>query len=247
MRWCEEQGIGFDAGVARVPIVPAAVIFDLPVGDARRRPDAAMGYAACASASSEPSGEGNVGTGMGASVGKILGIECAMKSGVGAWTEIIGGEPRASNREQEKKIRVAALAVVNAFGDVRDSGTGKILAGARKSNDSREILDTAAALRSGASARFAGMNTVLTAVATNASLTREDCARVAVMASAGIGRAISPAFTMFDGDVAFALSLGAARADVNAVGAAAAEAVARAIARGATQAKSAGGLPGLAG
>jgi L-aminopeptidase/D-esterase-like protein len=241
MRWCEERGIGYDAGVARVPIVPAAVIFDLVVGDARRRPDAAMGYAACQAAHSEPAlAEGNVGAGAGASVGKLRGIACAMKSGVGAWTESVGENGNLL------PVHVAALAGVNAFGDVRDPDTRRILAGARQSPDSREWLDTAAALRAGAEASFAGTNTVLVAVATNAALTREEAGRVAVMASAGMGRVLSPAFSRFDGDIVFALSLGTARADANAVGAAAAEAVTRAIVRGATQARTAGGLPGLA-
>jgi L-aminopeptidase/D-esterase-like protein len=248
MRWCEERGIGYDTGVARVPIVPAAVIFDLAVGDARRRPDAAMGYAACRAARGDAAvAEGNVGAGAGASVGKIRGMACAMKSGLGAWTEEISNALPAASGEPEEKVRVAALAVVNAFGDVRDPDSGKILAGARQSKGSRAFLDTAAALRAGAQSSFAGGNTVLVAVATNAALTREEAGRVAVMASAGLGRVLSPAFSMLDGDVVFALSLGAARADVNALGAAAAEAAARAIARGVTQAKSAGGLPGIAG
>jgi L-aminopeptidase/D-esterase-like protein len=242
MRWCEERGIGYDTGVARVPIVPAAVIFDLMVGDARRRPDPAMGYAACQAAHSEAAlAEGNVGAGAGASVGKLRGMACAMKSGVGAWTESVGANGNSPS------VRVAALAVVNAFGDVRDPDTRRILAGARQSKDSRELLDTAAALRAGAETSFAGTNTVLVAVATNAALTREEAGRVAVMASAGMGRVLLPAFSRFDGDIVFALSLGPARADANAVGAAAAEAVTRAIVRGVTQAKSAGGLPGIAG
>jgi len=246
VRWLEERDIGFDAGVARVPIVPAAVLFDLALGDARRRPDAAMGYQAAAAAGPGPVAEGNVGAGTGASVGKFRGMEQAMKAGVGCWTEDCAGDDGAT-------VRVAALAAVNAFGDVRDPATGRLLAGTRSAIGSHDLLDTAAALRrefappSFGRPGAAPANTVLVAVATGAALTRADAARLAVMASAGMARALSPAFTRFDGDIVFALSCGDARASVDALGAAAAEAVARAIVRGVTQARSAAGLPGLAG
>jgi L-aminopeptidase/D-esterase-like protein len=248
MRWLEERGIGFDAGVARVPIVPAAILFDLGLGDSRRRPDAALGYAAADAARQECATEGNAGAGMGASVGKLFGMAQAMKAGIGCWTEecadAAGGH-----------LRVAALAAVNAFGDVRDPATARLLAGTRVAPDSRELLDTAAALRRGISKPSFSQpaapraNTVLVAVVTDAALTRIEAKRLAVMASAGVGRSLSPAFTSFDGDIVFALSLGPARpgpAGVDALGAAAAEAVAQAVVRGVTQAGSAGGLPGLA-
>ena len=273
MRWLEERGIGFDTGVARegatqtirVPIVPAAILFDLGIvaktrGSARR-PDAAMGYAAAQAAVESPVAEGNVGAGTGASVGKLFGIERAMKAGIGCWTEMV----RVAS-ESGETVRVAALAVVNAFGDVRDLETGRLLAGARIENapDSAvevdsfayELLDTARAMRQGnVRGKFAGSNpaasrgtnTVLAAVATDAALTRMEAKRVAVMAAAGMARTLSPAHTTFDGDIVFVLSVGSAPADVNAVGAAAADAVARAIVRGVTQARSAAGLPGLAG
>jgi len=245
MRWCEERGIGFDTGVARIPIVPAAILFDLRVGEpstsfgprARpRHPDAAMGYAAAEAAAQAkadaPVAEGNVGAGTGATVGKLFGIERVTKGGIGCWTE-----------ELPDGVRVAALAVVNAFGDIRDPESGKILGGARRAEHSREFADTAAAMRSGTvRKRFSDPNTVLVAVATNAGLGRIEAQRMAVMAAAGMARVISPAHTTFDGDVVFALSIGDARADVNALGAAAAEAVARAIVRGVTQARSAGGV-----
>jgi len=245
MRWCEERGIGFDTGVALIPIVPAAILFDLRIGEpstsfgARprpRHPDAAMGYAAAEAAAQAkadaPVAEGNVGAGTGATVGKLFGIERATKGGIGCWTE-----------ELPDGVRVAALAVVNAFGDIRDPESGKILGGARRAKDSREFADTAAAMRSGTvRKRFGDPNTVLAAVATNAGLGRIEAQRMAVMAAAGMARVISPAHTTFDGDVVFALSIGNGRADVNALGAAAAEAVARAIVRGVTQARSAGGV-----
>ena len=250
MRWCEERGIGFDTGVARIPIVPAAILFDLRIGEPStsfgprprpRHPDAAMGYAAAEAAAQAkadaPVAEGNVGAGTGATVGKLFGIERATKGGIGCWTE-----------ELPDGVRVAALAVVNAFGDIRDPESGKILGGARRSEHSREFADTAAAMRSGTvRKRFSDPNTVLVAVATNAGLGRIEAQRMAVMAAAGMARVVSPAHTMFDGDVAFTLSIGNGRADVNALGAAAAEAVARAIVRGVTQAWSAGGVPAAGG
>jgi len=258
MRWLEGRGAGFDAGVARVPIVPAAILFDLALGDSSRRPDAAMGYQAAEAARKSPVAEGNVGAGTGASVGKLGGIARAMKAGIGCWTEPCAGMEGGA-------VQVAALAAVNAFGDVRDPATGRLLAGARTAADSRELLDTAAALRRGMAPPSFGRaaapphNTVLAVVATDAALSRAEAGRLAVMASAGMARALSPAWTCFDGDVVFALSCGSAdvasggatpssrRADLNALGAAAAEAVAAAIVRGVTQAHSAGGLPGLAG
>lgn len=246
LRWLAERGIGFDAGVAHVPIVPAAILFDLAIGDATRRPDAAMGYQAANAAGCGPVAEGNVGAGTGASVGKLYGIEQAMKAGIGCWTEECADS-------QRQTVRVAALAAVNAFGDVRDPATGRLLAGARSARGAHDLLDTAAALRRGQAPAGFGRpaappgNTVLVAVATNAALDHIAARRVAVMASAGMARVLSPAFTRFDGDIVFALSCGDAQAGVEAVGAAAAEAVANAIVRGVTQARSAGGLPGLAG
>jgi L-aminopeptidase/D-esterase-like protein len=244
MRWLEERGIGFDTGVARVPIVPAAILFDLRIGDPKRRPDAAMGYAAAEAAVESPVAEGNVGAGMGATVGKLFRIGRAMKAGVGCWTEDVPAEGKYIPGE----AHVAALAVVNAFGDVRNPDSGQIIAGAREAEDSAKLADTALAMRHGAAREgFADPNTVLVAVATNAALTRLEAGRLAVMASAGVARTISPAHTTFDGDVVFALSVGQVHADLNALGAAAAEAVARAIVRSVTEARSAGGVPGVHG
>ena len=249
MRWCEERGIGFDTGVAKIPIVPAVILFDLRIGDAKRRPDAAMGYAAAEAAAKSrtdaPVAEGNAGAGCGATVGKLLGIGRAMKGGIGCWTEEV------SAPDGQGKVLVAALAAVNAFGDIRDVETGRILAGARVSKDSREFADTAAAMRRGTVRKgFGDPNTVLVAVATDAALTRQEAQRLATMAAGGVQRVVSPAHTTFDGDVVFALSLGGADSreqfDVNALGAAAADAVARAIVRGVTQARPAGGVPAVA-
>jgi L-aminopeptidase/D-esterase-like protein len=244
MRWCEEHGIGFDSGVGRVPIVPAAIIFDLQIGDKTRRPDAAMGYAAAEAAArghiDAAAQEGNVGAGTGATVGKFLGIQHAMKSGIGCWTENVRGA-------MGDEVRVAALAVVNAFGDARDPDTGKLLAGTRVSPSAAQLLDTAAAMQRGNVVfGFPDTNTVLAVVATNAHLTRQQARRLAMMAAAGLGRALSPAHTEYDGDITFALSLGTSSANINALGAAAANAVARAVARSVTQAATLGGVPGLA-
>ena len=248
MRWCEERGIGFDTGVARIPIVPAAILFDLRIGDPKRRPDAAMGYAAAEAAAQAkpdaPVAEGNVGAGTGATIGKLFGIARATKAGIGCWTEDVSGG-----------ARVAALAAVNAFGDVLDPDSGRIIAGARAEKGSPEFVDTAAAMRRGTVRKgFSDPSTVLVAVATNVALTRTEAQRLAAMAATGMARVVSPAHTTFDGDVVFALSLGDARAplssgqaDVNALGAAAAEAVARAIVRSVTQARSAGGILGAGG
>jgi len=236
MRWLEERGIGFDTGVARVPIVPAAILFDLRIGNAKRRPDAAMGYAAAAAAVESPVAEGSVGAGTGAIVGKLFGIARATKAGIGCWTEDFPGG-----------VRVAALAAVNAFGDIRDPAErGRILAGARTAPDSREFADTAAAMRRGTvRTGFADPNTVLVAVATNAALERLEAQRLAMMAGAGVARVVSPAHTTFDGDVVFTLSVGPLHADINALGEASAEAAARAIIRGVTEARSAGGVPAI--
>ncbi len=265
MRWCEERGIGFDTGPARkgakerirVPIVPAAILYDLRIGElshafgstARsRHPDAAMGYAAAEAAARARSdagvAEGTVGAGMGATVGKLFGIERATKAGIGCWTEEIHG----GRGVRHEPCRVAALAAVNAFGDIRNPATGRVIAGARAARGKQKYVDTAAAMRRGAvRAHFADpftvdANTVLVAVATNAALSRLEAQRLAIMAAAGMARVISPAHTTFDGDMVFALSIGDARANINALGAAAAEAVARAIVRGVTQARSAGGV-----
>jgi len=245
MQWCEERGIGFDTGVVKVPIVPAVILFDLRIGDPKRRPDAGMGYMATEAAAqadiNAPVAEGNVGAGTGATVGKLFGMERAMKAGIGCWTEEVAAADGSG-----KRLRISALAAVNAFGDVRDLETGNIIAGARASSDSRDFADTAASMRRGVHRKgFEDPNTVLVAVATNAALTKHEAQRLATMAATGMPRVISPAHTRFDGDVVFALSVGELPADVNALGAAAADAVAHAIARGATQAVGVGGVPGL--
>lgn len=233
MRYLEERGVGFDAQVARVPIVPAAVLFDLAIGQAGVRPDAAMGYAACQNATADPPAEGNVGAGTGATVGKILGMSQATKAGLGT-----AGLTLASG------LVVGALAAVNTLGDVIDPSTGKILAGARSPEgplfaDTLRVMQSAPALPDFSHAS----STVLGVVATNARLTKEEANKVAQMAQDGLARAIRPAHTMLDGDTIFALSTGDHQADINLVGACAAEVFAAAIVRSVRMARSAGGLP----
>jgi L-aminopeptidase/D-esterase-like protein len=245
VRYLEEKGVGFDVGVARVPIVPAAILFDLNVGRADIRPDADMGYQACLNASPEPPAEGNVGAGCGATVGKILGIQNAVKSGIGSASMEIGGG-----------LIVGALIAVNAFGDVIDPQCGKIVAGARYPQDTpleqgklplfADTLTVMKAMTSGENLRFgARQNTVIGVVVTNARLDKEQTNKVAQMAQDGLARAIRPAHTMVDGDTLFALSTGSIQADVNVVGAFAAEVVAQAILRAVRAAKPAGNLPAI--
>ena len=233
-RYLERQGVGFDTGVAKVPIVPAAIIYDLAIGKPDVRPSAAMGEAAAAAATDEPVREGSVGAGTGATVGKILGMRQAMKSGVGSFTVMLSGG-----------TMVSCLAVVNAFGDVRDPATGKILAGARTAPESAEFADTGERMKRGAAGGFPVRNTTLAVVATNARISKVEATKLAQQASLGMARTIFPVNTMFDGDLVFALSLGDRQADINVLGVAAAEAVAQSIVRAVKLSKSLGGVPGL--
>jgi L-aminopeptidase/D-esterase-like protein len=234
-RFLEHKGVGFAYGGARVPIVPCAILFDLHVGKLNVRPTREMGEAAAAAATDKAVEEGAVGAGTGATVGKMLGITRAMKSGVGSFTVELEG-PFAG-------VKVSALAVVNAFGDVRDPATGKIIAGARTTPNGMEFADTARAmLRSNP---LGASNTSLVAVATNASLTKVEATKLARLASLGMARTIDPVNTTVDGDLVIALSLGSAKAPVNSLGVAAAEAVAQAILRAVRLAPTLGGVPGL--
>ncbi len=239
MRYLEEQGIGFETGAARVPIVPAAILFDLAIGDARRRPDAAMGYEAAKTASSAAVEEGSVGAGTGATVGKLLGVKQATKSGLGSTTIVLGSG-----------VQVSALVVVNAFGDVRDPATGEILAGARVGEKSAGFVDMVAQMKAGASSSQFGApavpsSTTLAVVATDARLDRLGATKMAAMAQNGLARALAPVHTMFDGDIVFGLSVGEKQADVSTLGTAAAEAVAAAIVRAVEKARSLGGIPAV--
>lgn len=243
VRYLEEQGVGFPTGVVNVPIVPAAILFDLGIGRADVRPDAGMGYAACQGATSDRPAEGNAGAGMGATVGKILGMTGATKSGIGTASVDLGGG-----------VIVGAIVAVNAFGDVIDPRSGEILAGTRPVKvgpigvgKGEKFAGTLAVMKGMAgklALRFAARgNTVIGVMATNAGLTKEEANKVAQMAHDGLARTVRPAHTMLDGDTLFALSIGGKHADVNLVGAYAAEVVSEAIVRAVENAESAGGIP----
>jgi L-aminopeptidase/D-esterase-like protein len=233
-RYLAGQGFGFETGAGKVPLVPAAIIFDLPLIRNGVRPTVAMGEAAAAAATDEAVKEGCVGAGTGATVGKILGLKHAMKSGVGSFTVTLPGG-----------VLVSTLAVVNAFGDVHDPATGKILAGARTTPDGSDFVDTPEQMKRGTAGGFAVHNTTLVVVATNARLTKVQAKKLAEQGSLGMARTIFPVNTMFDGDLVFALSLGDRNADINVLGVAAAEAVAQSIVRAVKFAKTLGGVPGL--
>ncbi|MFB0532638.1 MAG: P1 family peptidase, partial [Desulfatiglandales bacterium] len=208
MSYLEEKGSGFDVGVARIPIVPTAAIFDLRVGSAKRRPDKDMGYLACQQTSHGKAAEGSVGAGTGATVGKFYGIEQAMKGGVGIAADA-----------QDSDLIVAAVAVVNAFGDVKDPFTGRILAGARKDKDSKEFADTAELMRKGVRRPVSAFqNTTVGVIVTNAELHKQSASTVARMASLGMARSISPAQTLYDGDIVFVLASGEIEVDYHTVG-----------------------------
>jgi len=234
-RWLEARGIGFETGSARVPIVPCAIIYDLAIGQPYVRPTREMGEAAAQAASDEPVEEGAVGAGTGATVGKVLGMGHAMKSGIGS----------ACFQMPGSGVKVAALAVVNAFGDVVDPASGRIIAGARASAAGREFVDTPRLLMSGVRPSFAGASTTLIVVATNAALSKVQARKLAVLAGLGVARTIRPVNTPYDGDLVIALALGGERADLTALGVAAAEAVSEAILRAVQMAPSLGGVPGL--
>jgi L-aminopeptidase/D-esterase-like protein len=233
MRWLESRGRGFAAGPTVVPHVPGAFLFDLNVGDGRARPTREMGYDAAASAAGGPVAEGNVGAGTGATVGKVHRIGRAMRGGIGS----------ASAKLDD--IVVGALVAVNAVGDVRDPDTGALIAGTRDAPDGRRLIDSAQALAAtDAPQRFAAPgHTTIGVVATNARLSKPEAGKLASLAMLGFARALSPPHTAFDGDTLFALSTGDRPADLTRLGLAAADAVARAIARGVRAATSLAGLP----
>ena len=233
-RYLERRGAGVTTPTAKVPIVPAAILYDLAIGSAHIRPTAAMGEAAASAASADPVQEGSVGAGTGATVGKALGMRQAMKGGVGSFTVGLPGG-----------VLVASLVAVNALGDVRDPATARILAGARKAPDSREFANGEQVLKQRPPGALVRGNTTLAVVATNARLSKVEATKLAQFASLGMARAIYPVNTTNDGDTAFALSLGNLRADINTLGIAAAEAITAAILRAVKLAKGLGGIPGL--
>ncbi|HEV2687489.1 MAG TPA: P1 family peptidase [Bryobacteraceae bacterium] len=234
VRYLEEHGLGFHLGSVTVPIVPAAILYDLGVGDPKIRPNAESGYKACQAATTGKVAEGNVGAGAGATVGKMFGAPSAMKSGIGT----------ASIRVGKTGIVVAAIVAVNAVGDVVDPKTGKIVAGARKAEGSG-FRDSMAQIRDGYQVELlAGTNTTIGVVATNVALDKTQMTKIAQMAHDGLARTINPAHTLSDGDTIFAVATGAinVRANHGAIGALAADVMAAAVLRAV---RSARGLPGL--
>lgn len=235
MKFLEERGIGYDVGVAKVPIVPAAILFDLAVGDATVRPDAMAGYQACSNASDRSAIEGNVGAGAGATVGKIFGMSRAMKGGLGT-----------ASIKLPSGITVGAIVAVNAVGDVFDPSTNQLLAGVR-TPDGKKLLGTMAAIMSGEALPplLGGTNTTIGVVAVDAKLDKAQCQKIAQMAHDGLARTINPVHTMYDGDTIFALSTGtsAVTVDVTLLGLSAAEVMAQAVVRAIGAAESIAGLP----
>jgi L-aminopeptidase/D-esterase-like protein len=243
MKYLEEKGYGFDAGVAKVPIVPSAILFDLAIGECSVRPDQNMGYQACINASDGIVEQGCVGAGTGAVAGNALGIKQATKSGIGSASIDIGGG-----------IIVAALIAVNPFGDVYDQNTGNILAGTRtiikgpiRIGEDSVFANTKSLLKTSlgktAMSFASSHNTVIGVVATNAALNREEANFLAQMAQDGFPLAISPTHTLFDGDTLFALSTGKTHVDVNVIGTYAVEVVKQSITNAVKFAKPMGNLP----
>ena len=236
MRYLEEKKIGFAFGPAHVPIVPTAALFDLSVGDGTIRPTADCGYRAAMAATTAPVAEGSVGAGAGATIGKADGAAHAMKGGIGS-----------ASLQLPNGIIVSALVALNAFGDVIDPETGKVLAGVRNA-DGRTFADARALLRAGAIGFGGGaQNTTLGVVATNARLTKTEAKRIAQMAHDGYARALAPVHTPVDGDTIFVLATGSRSgpASVGQIGAIAADVMAAAIVRAARQATSVAGYPAL--
>ena len=235
VRWLEEHDIGWDVRIAKVPIVPAAILFDLPLGGSPKiRPTADCGYKAAEAATTGPVQEGTVGAGAGATVGKFGGGGRSMKAGLGTASITL-----------PSGLVVAAIVAVNAVGDIIDPSTGKVIAGVRNADGT--LADARKILRSGAAIERprAGENTTIGVVATNARLTKAQASRMALMADDGLARAIAPSHTNGDGDTIFSLATGrwSGAADITVIGALAAEAMADAVVRAATQATGVAGIP----
>ncbi len=228
MRYLEEHGQGFRMGAIVVPIVPAAILFDLNVGDPKIRPDASAGYAACRTALDSHVSEGNVGAGAGATVGKFFGLQSAMKGGLGTASVHVGNTG----------LVVGAIVAVNAAGDILDSHRGKILAGSL-SPDGKAFRNSMARIAAGAlivengAGSKPGVNSTIGVVATNAALTKSEMTKVAQMAHDGLARTINPIHTAADGDTIFAVATGTAqtKADIITIGAVAAEVIAQGVQR----------------
>ena len=237
VRWLEERGIGFDVRVARVPIVPAAILFDLGLGDPKIRPNADAGYAACKAATATAPAEGNAGAGAGATVGKLFGMNRAMKGGIGTASIKLA--------DSKSSLTVGAIVAVNAVGDVIDPATGKTIAGAR-TKDGKALLGSMNAILRGETLppSLGGTATTIGVVATDAKLDKAQATKIAQMAHDGLARTINPIHTASDGDTIFAVATGKSSrpANLTLIGALAAEAMAQAVVRAVRAAK---GIPGL--
>lgn len=230
MKYLEENGIGFDVGVTKVPIVASAVLFDLDIGDSRIRPDLNMGYIAAQTASTLEDRQGNVGCGLGATVGKIMGPKMAMKSGLGSASIRVGD------------LIVSALVGVNAFGDIYDYKTNKQLAGVYDYNK-KSMLNTVDILKSMAiKPEFSQKNTTIGIIASNAILNKAQANKVAEMGHDGFARSINPIHTMFDGDIIFTMATNKVVADTSLVGILGAEVMSMAISNAIINAKSYGDI-----
>lgn len=230
MMYLEQQGIGFDVGVTRVPIVASAVIFDLNIGDHRIRPNFDMGYIAATNANNLDNIQGNIGCGMGATIGKILGPQNAMKSGLGSATVRIGD------------LVVSAIVAVNSFGDIYDFRNNKQIAGVYD-YESNKLLNTISIMKnSSQSLGINPTNTTIGVIATNAILTKAEANKVSEMAHNGFARSINPIHTMLDGDTIFTMATNKINADINIIGTIAAEAMSKAISNGVVFAEGSKGL-----
>jgi L-aminopeptidase/D-esterase-like protein len=245
MQFLEENNIGYQTGIARIPIVPAAILFDLNIGNPKARPTPEMGYMACKGASVVDPEQGSIGAGTGATIGKIMGMAYATKSGIGI-----------ASVNLEDGLKVAAIVAVNAIGDVIDPKNGKIIAGVRankkftggeknesKFSDTLEIMKSPFGKTLFNQAENA--NTVIGVVVTNANFNKTSITKIAQMAQNGLVRSIRPANTMHDGDTVFALSSGKKNANINLVGALAAQAVEKAILNAVRNATTLGGIPAI--
>ena len=232
MRYLEERGIGVDVGVTRVPLVCQSDLFDLIVADAHTRPDAAMAYEACVNAETGNYRDGNHGAGTGATVGKLLGMEHCMKSGIGSYAVQVGN------------LQVGAVVAVNAVGDVYDYENGRKIAGLLAADGKTFLNSELAALQAieAQTEKFVG-NTTLGVILTNARLDKAHLCKIAGMAHDGYARAIRPVHTSMDGDSIYAVSLGDVPADMDVVGTLAARVMAKAIVRAVQAAEPAYGLP----
>ena len=234
MRYLEEKGAGFQTTTLRVPIVSAAVLYDLDTGNPHVRPGIEEGYSACLAADDRTVLEGSVGAGTGATVCKLLGIKSAIKGGIAT-----------CSRKLPDNIIVAALFAVNALGDIVDSGTGKVLACPRFPDDLHWTRTNELIASNNFKQDVMSTNTTLGVIATNAMLTKEQVNKVATMAHDGMARAINPSHTMYDGDTIFALSLGNEKGDISVIGAIAAELTAEAIKKAIIHAETLAGVPAI--